>query len=53
MIKLFMPELHMDKAIKKIQKKTKELAKDEGKLLAMDKKHDKKLKKCDMMKKKG
>ncbi len=42
----------MDKKIKKIQKKTKELEKDEASLLKMDKKHDKKLDKCDMMMKK-
>lgn len=42
----------MDKAIKKIQSKTKSLAKDESKLLKADKKNDKKLMKCDKMKKK-
>mgnify|MGYP001610249995 CR=1 FL=1 len=34
-------ELAMDKQIKKIQKKTKALEKDEMALLRMDKKHDK------------
>ena len=44
----------MDKKIKKLQKDTKKLAHEESSLLKMDKKHDKKLEKCDMkmMKKK-
>lgn len=46
-------EGNMDKKIKKIMKTTKKLEKDEKSLLKMDKKHDKKLDKCDMMMKKG
>lgn len=42
----------MDKKIKKLQSTTKKLAKDESSLLKMDKKHDRKLDKCDMMMKK-
>lgn len=42
----------MDSKIKAIQKKTKSLAKDEGKLLKMDKKQDAKIKKCSMKMKK-
>ncbi len=42
----------MDKKIKELQKGTKKLAKQESSLLKMDKKHDKKLDKCDMMMKK-
>lgn len=42
----------MDAKIKKIQKKTKSLAKDEASLLKLDKKQDKKIDKCDMKMKK-
>jgi len=38
----------MDAKIKKIQKKTASLAKDESKLLKADKKQDAKMKKCNM-----
>jgi len=39
-------ETNMDAKIKKIQKKTKSLQKDEAALLKMDKKHDKIIKKA-------
>jgi hypothetical protein len=42
----------MDKKIKKIQTATRKLQKEESSLLKMDKKHDKKLEKCDMKMKK-
>ncbi len=42
----------MDKKIKKIQKVTKDLEKKESELLRLDKKHDKKLAKCDARMKK-
>ena len=42
----------MDKKIKKIMTGTKKLEKQETSLLKMDKKHDKKLEKCDMKMKK-
>ena len=42
----------MDAKIKKIQKKTKSLEKDESKLLKADKKQDAKIAKCNMMMKK-
>lgn len=43
----------MDKKIKKMQSKTKELAKEESSLLKADKKRDKLVDKGKMMKKKG
>lgn len=39
----------MDQKIKKIQKVTKKLAKEEASLIKMDKKHDRKMAKCDKM----
>jgi len=42
----------MDKQIRKIKKETKHAVKDLGKLEKMDKKHDKKMEKCDMKMKK-
>lgn len=39
----------MDAKIKSLQKDTKKLAKKESALLKEDKKHDKKIDKCDMM----
>jgi hypothetical protein len=43
----------MDAKIKKIQKTTRKLAKQESSLLKADKKQDAKMGKCKMMKKKG
>ncbi len=42
----------MDKKIKKIQKDTKKLAKEESSLLKADKKQDKKMAACEMKMKK-
>jgi hypothetical protein len=42
----------MDAKIKKIQAENKKEGKDLKSLLKMDKKHDKKIEKCDMMMKK-
>jgi len=42
----------MDKKIKKIISKERGVERDTKELLKMDRKHDKKLKKCDMMMKK-
>lgn len=43
----------MDKQIKKMEKKTKSLVKDEGKLMKSDKKRDSLVEKGKMAKKKG
>lgn len=42
----------MHSKIKKLQKDTKKIEKEEASLLKIDKKHDKKIEKCDMMMKK-
>lgn len=42
----------MDKKINKLRRDTKKIEKEEVALLKADKKHDKKLAKCDMMMKK-